>query len=75
MTAPEQTCLQVHVHIVYVYIMVCMCTTEHFLSVCVDVWGEADESTLSDENPPLEGLLASALQVSGKGLCLGLQSG
>ena len=38
MTAHEHTCLQVHVHILYVYIMVCMCTTEHFLFVCADLW-------------------------------------
>ena len=50
-----------------------MCTTvcgEHFFSVGVDLWGEADESTLSDENPPLDGFLAGPLQVSGKGLSL-----
>ena len=62
---------------VYVYIIVCMCG-EHFSSVSVGLWGSADESTLIDENPPLEGLLASLsvpLQVTGKGLCLGLHSG
>ena len=40
-----------------------MCTTlccgEHFLSVGVDLWGPADESTLIDENPPFEGILTS----------------
>ena len=57
---------------VYVYIMVCMCG-EHFLSGGVDLWGPAHESALIDENPPLEGLLASfsvPLQVSRRGLCL-----
>ena len=40
--------------------------------------GTSYESTLIDQNPPLEGLLASLsvpLQVTGKGLCLGLHSG
>ena len=61
----------------YVYIIVCMCG-ELFLSVGVDLWGPADESTLIDETPPLEGLLDSLslpLQVTGKGRCLGLHSG
>ena len=72
----------------YVYIKVCMCILyrprwlswcgEHFLSVSVDLWGPAEESTLFDEIPLLKVLLASLsvpLQVSGKGLCLGLHSG
>ena len=51
---------------------------EYFLSVGVDVWGPPDESTLIDKSPLLEGLLASLsvpLQVTGKGLRLGLHSG
>ena len=82
MTALGQTSVNVHVRSVYVYIIVCMCTAsccgEHFLSVGIDLWGPADESTLIDENTPLKGLLASLsvpLQVSGTGLCLGLHSG
>ena len=74
-TAHRQTSLNVHIRsvCVCVYIMVCMCTTsccgEHFLSVGVDLWGPADKSTLKDENPLLEELLASLsipLQVSRK---------
>ena len=79
MTALRQTSVNVHICSVYMY---SMCTTsccgEHFLSVGIDLWGPADKSTLIDENPPLEGLLASLsvpLQVSGTGLCLDLHSG
>ena len=83
MTALRQTfSVNVHIRSVYVYIMVSMCTTsccgERFLSVGIDLWGPADESTLIDENSLWEGLLASLsvpLQVSRTGLCLGLHSG
>ena len=59
-------CVYIH-HGLYVYNFECCC--EHFLSVGVALWGPADKSTLMDENPLMEELLASLsvpLQVSRK---------